>query len=219
MEGRRTEAVVRADGREFHVVGTVRGLASEEARVEEAFARLEPQGLALGVPPEDLEGLAQLAAGAEYEHEYSEADEVYAHYLEQFGAVELPPRDIVAAYRAARERGLPVAAIDLPEAEYVDKFTQAVSTWQLLRYNWRVRRIAKRPPAAASALEFHLWWDREVGRLKGFAALERSREEAMASRLLAAELPSGRVLVLLEAARVEGLLRALAALLAPAAHA
>ena len=205
------EGVVRTRLAEFHLLGTVRGLASEAARVEAAVARLAPDAVAFGVGPEDLDGLTQFEKGAAYEHDYSESDEVYAHFLAQYGPVELPPRDLVAGYRAARERGVPTVAVDLPEVAYVEAFTKAISGWQLLRYNRRVRRLARRPPVADDAMGFHLAWDREVRRLKGFDDLEGQREAHMAARLLAEPALRGRVLVLLEAARVEGVLRRLEA--------
>ncbi|HEV8361019.1 MAG TPA: hypothetical protein VGR28_11245, partial [Candidatus Thermoplasmatota archaeon] len=135
----RSEARVQAPGRDYVIVGTVRGLVSEAARVEAAFDRVQPEVVGLGVGPEDLAGLEQMGRGVDYEHEFSESDEVYAHFLGQFGPVELPPRDLAAAVRLAGERGLQVLAIDLPEVAYVEAFTKAVSGWQLLQYNRRVR--------------------------------------------------------------------------------
>jgi hypothetical protein len=198
------EVVLRAPGRELHVVGTVRGLVAEGARVAAAFDAIAPETVALGVGPEDLEGLQRFLDGEPYEHEFSESDEVYAHFLGQFGPVALPPRDLIEAARLAKARSVPVVAIDLPEVAYVDAFTRAVSGWDLLRYNRRVRRLAKRPPVADTALEFHLAWDHAVGRLRGFAALERTREAHMARQLREASGLNGRVLVLLEAARIAG---------------
>lgn len=203
------EAVIRAGDREFHVVGTVRGLVREAERVEALIAKLEPQAVALGLGPEDLQGLERLEAGASYEHDFSEADEIYAHFLGQFGEVALPPRELVAALRAARARDIPVLAVDMPEVAYVDAFTKAVTAWQLLRYNRRVRKLARSAPALEDALEFHLWWDRQICRLAGFARVERLREQHMASTLLGGSAPPGRVLVLVEAARVEGLVLAI----------
>lgn len=199
---------MRAGDRELHLFGTVRGLVSEAARVEGLFERVKPEVVALGVGPEDLEGLRQLDAGTAYEHDFSEADDVYAHYLGQFGPVELPPRDLVRAVRLAAERKVPVVPIDLPEVQYVDAFTKAISGFELLRYNHRIRKLAKRPPQAEDALEFHLAWDRAIGKLRGFAALERHREAHMAERLRTAPELAGRVLVLVEAARLEGVVRA-----------
>lgn len=207
----RTEAIVRSGSTEFHIVGTVRGLASEAARVEQVMAHLQPAGVALGVGPEDLDGLRQLQAGTAYEHEFSEADEVYAAYLEQFGAVALPPPDLVAAVRLADAGGKPVVALDLPEVAYVEAFTQEISGFQLLRYNRRIRKLARKPPAVEDAMGFHLWWDAQVSRLDGFARLERRREGHMAAALRTGTWPPGRVLVLVEAARVEGLVRSLEA--------
>jgi hypothetical protein len=201
----RDEAVVEHGPRSFHLLGTVRGLRSEGLRVASAFDALRPAAVALGVGPEDLDGLSKFAEGASYEHEYSEADEVYAHYLGQFGEVELPPLDLVVAVRRARAAGLPMLPIDLPEAQYVDLFTRSVSGWTLLRYNRRVRQLARRPPRAGDALDFHLRWDAEVRRMAGFRQLEDAREAAMAASLQRGPLPEGCILVLVEAARLAGI--------------
>lgn len=201
---------MRRSDAEFHIVGTIRGLASEASRVEAAFGAIRPDAVALGVGPEDLEGLARFSEGAEYEHEYSLSDEIYSHFLEQFGEVSLPPRDLVAAVRLAREHGLEVVPIDMPEHAYVDLFTDSVGALQLLRYQRRLRRLAAKPLAGRTAMEWHLAWDEEVTRLRGFARVERVREDRMAERLQA--FPhGGTVLVLLEAARVEGVMRRLEA--------
>jgi pheromone shutdown protein TraB len=209
----RGEARIEVPGCQFVVLGTVRGLVSEAARVEAAFERVQPDIVALGVGPEDLAGLEQHAKGAEYEHDYSESDEVYAHFLAQFGPVELPPRDLALAVELAARRGVPLVAIDLPEVAYVEAFTREVSGWQLLMYNRRVRKLAKRPPAAEDAMDFHLAWDRAIGRLKGFATLEREREEHMARNLAEDARFRGKVLVLVEGARVEGLVHKLMTLM------
>jgi pheromone shutdown protein TraB len=187
-------------------VGTVRGLATEARRVHQAFESVQPAAVALGVGPEDLDGLRQVLKGAAYEHDYSFADELYEHVLRTFGEVSLPPQDLVEAVQLADERGIPVMPIDLPEPAYVDLFTSSIGAFALLRYQRRLKRIARKARAPPTAMEWHLAWDRELTRLRGFALLERGREEAMA-KCLAGFPHQGRILVLLEAARVEGVLR------------
>lgn len=192
----------------LHVLGTVPGLKSEGARVAEHFERVRPAALGLGVGPEDLAGLRAFASGAAYEPADSEADEVYAHYLAQYGEVELPPPDYVAAVQLAGKAGIPVFPLDLPEAAYVARFTEEVSGWAMLRYSRRVHQLARHPPPTEDALGFHLWWDARVRRLGGFDAVERARERAMASRMRGEAWPAGDALVVLEAARHAGVVAA-----------
>jgi hypothetical protein len=164
--------------------------------------------VALGVGPEDLQGLVAFVGGATHSLELSDADEVYEHYLRQYGDVELPPPDYVTAVQLAQKAGLPVVALDLPEVAYVTRFTEEISGWALLRYSRRVHSLARHPPPTEDALGFHLWWDEQVRRLGGFDAVERAREEAMAKSLREERWPEGDVLVVLEAARLAGVQRA-----------
>jgi hypothetical protein len=189
-------------------LGTVPGLRAEGARVGARFEAVRPAAVGLGVGPEDLAGLQAFVGGATFEPSGSEADEVYEHYLRQYGEVELPPPDYVAAVQLAGKAGVPVVALDLAEVAYVQRFTEEVSGWAMLRYSRRVHRLARSPPPAEDALGFHLWWDEQVRRLGGFEALERAREQAMASRLRSEAWPAGDVLVVVEAARLAGVLAA-----------
>ncbi|MCA1813702.1 MAG: hypothetical protein LC624_07095 [Halobacteriales archaeon] len=204
-------------GGTLHLVGTVPGLKSEGSRIGALFEELRPSAVALGVGPEDLAGLQAFVGGATFEPMGNDADDVYEHYLRQYGEVELPPPDFVAIVQLAGKAGLPIVALDLPEVAYVTRFTEEVSGWALLRYNRRIQQLARHPPPCDDAVSFHLWWDEQLRRLAGFAAVERAREQAMAARLRAEAWPAGDVLVVLEAARLEGVVRGSAGPLAETA--
>lgn len=188
----------------LHLEGTVPGLKAEGPRIAERFDALQPAAVALGIGPEDLAGLRAFVGGATYEPVGSDADDVYEHYLRQYGDVELPPPDYVTAVQLAAKASLPIVPLDLPEVAYVQRFTDEVSGWALLRYNHRVHQLARHPPPVDDALGFHLWWDEQVRKVRGFDAVERAREQAVAARLRTEAWPRGDVLVVLEAARLAG---------------
>lgn len=58
------ETTLRIGGTSVHLIGSIPGFVPDAARVQAALTAEGPSCLALGVPPEDLAGLAALAAGA-----------------------------------------------------------------------------------------------------------------------------------------------------------
>lgn len=136
---------------------------------------------------------------------------VYGLALERFGKVALPPPDLVAAVEVAHDADVPLFGVDFSEERYGDVFAENVGTFALMRYTRAVRRLARRPPEAASPREFAVAWDAALRRIRGYDAVERAREAQMAgaARHLASE--HGVVLLVVDAAREDGVLAALAA--------
>lgn len=201
-------------GGEVLLLSTVQGLASEAARVREAFARAEPQAVALGLSPEAVAALLRYEPDPEADpfedlgdHEY-----VFAYKLKEYGEVGLPPPDVMEAVRLARESGVPLHGVDLTEERYEDAFTANVNWWGLLRYGRVQRKLARKPPHAPDARAFSLAWDARVRRVKGLARIEALREETIAAGARAlAKQAGGRVLLLVDAPREAGVARALRA--------
>lgn len=199
---------VRVGRAVVHVLGTAHGLVSEVGRVEEAFARLRPDAVGIGVAPAELDALAAHAAGQAPEEddvaETIDPSESYAVGLSRFGEIGLPPPDLLAALGLAREAGVEPVALDLDESQYSDVFAANVGPFALFRYGRRVRRMAKRPPAAGSPREFALAWDRKIRALRGFDAVERTRERHMAVRLETVSAGAAVVLAVVDVARADG---------------
>lgn len=216
---------IAVPGGEVHVLATVHGLVSEAARVEEAFRRVAPRAVALGLGAEGVAGLRHhLARKAEpvapverpddpYDYDAAElladSEIAYGIALQKFGKVLLPPPDLLAAVRLAIESEVPVLGVDFSEEQYGEAFSKSVSAWALLRYSRRSRAIERRPPVAATPREFALAWDAHLTRIRGYAALERAREARMAAgaRALAAE--HGVVLLVVDPPREAGVAEAL----------
>lgn len=198
---------VRVGGAHVLVVDTVLGLESEEQVVADALAAFEPDAVALGVSPEELEGLGDYLE-ASGEPPQPEPDR-YAEGLMEFGATSLPPPSLLAAVTAARDRGLPLEALDLPEEAYTEAFTDLVSTWQLFWNTRREKKLARNPPDVESAREYALVWDAKRQKASGLARLADRREAHMADRIRDVAARFDRVAAVVETPRAVGVLEEL----------
>lgn len=220
-----TTTAVEVPGGAVHVLATVHGLATEAARVEDAFRRVAPRVVALALGVEGVAGLRHhLARKAEpvapkapapdgddpYEYDaedlLADSEIAYGLALQKFGKVLLPPPDLLAAVRLADESKLPIYGVDFSEEQYGEAFAKHVTAWALFRYSRRSRRIEKRPPKAATAREFALAWDAHLTRVKGYATLEREREARIAAGAKALAREHGAVLLVVDPPREAGVL-------------
>lgn len=157
----------------------------------------------------------------EYEAEdlLTDSEAVYGLALQRYGKVRLPPRELTAAIVLAQAAKIPFFGVDFPEEEYAEVFTSNVTTWALLRYTRRTRKLEKRPPEAATARDFALAWDAALRKVRGYDAVEKARERRIAEAATVLARQHGRVLLLVEAAREAGVVAALRAPATPDAKA
>jgi hypothetical protein len=134
----------------------------------------------------------------------SDTDMTYSRKLAAFGDVELPPPAFREAVARADAAGAEVACLDLDDDAYTEAFVEHVTYWQLLRHSRTIRGMRRMPASGPEALA--LEWDRRVRAIKGFAAVERARERAIAAGLLSLLARHQRVLVVLDLPLVEGVL-------------
>ncbi len=147
----------------------------------------------------------------------SDTDMTYSRKLAAFGDVELPPPAFREAVRRAEDAGAEVAWLDLDDDAYTEAFVEHVTYWQLLRHSRTIRGMRRMRATGPEALA--LEWDRRVRAIKGFAAVERERERAIAAGVLGLLARHKRVLVVLELPLVDGVLAQLKRQGAPASGA
>lgn len=200
---------------EVALLATVQGLVEEREQVRRAFRDVKPTHLALGVAPESAASLVGYERNEEDDpfDDLPDHDYVYSVKLSEFGPVDLPPPDLLDATRIAKELGVTVQGVDLTEEAYGELFTKQVSVWGFLRYGRIQRRLAKKPPKAPDARSFSLAWDAAIRKVKGIARVEAAREDAIATAAASlARETGGRVLLILDVAREEGVRARLASL-------
>lgn len=213
------QARLRLGACDVLLLGTVPGYVPDAARVEQAFQAFLPDAVALGVPPEDVRTLEALAT-ADPKPELPEPDEVTARMLEllgAFGPTAVPSPDLDKATALARERSLPVLALDLDDAAHAQLYTKHVKFRHVLQSNAVRRRLLKAGMGGADAYELARNWDAAWTRPKGLRAVEAAREEQMARRLRKEAEGHRTLLAVLPAPRLAGVVRLLSADAAAAA--
>ncbi|MCA1818490.1 MAG: hypothetical protein LC620_00295 [Halobacteriales archaeon] len=189
-------------------LGTLAGFVPEGDRVRAAFAAHVPDTVALGVPPEDLPGLEGLwkAEGArEQLAEPDAASERLLKVLSRFGATRIPSPDLEVAFALARAGGIPVVAVDLDDAAHSAAYVQRVKVRHLW---WAPRREAKLLARdfgdAKDPYELAAAWDAEANASRPLRQVEALREAAMADGVRTAAAVSRRLLAILPAPRLAG---------------
>jgi hypothetical protein len=221
-------------GRDVLLLGTVKGLVAEAAEVRAQFERFQPSAVALAVGPRELEEIAQAlvekkgaqAAGrrlgptgltdelierdedagdvGDFGLFVSSSDMMFVRRLSKFGDVELPPPSYQEAVRAAGEKGVPAAAVDLDDEAYTDAFIANVSALALFRQARQLRKLAKRKLRAQDPVAFALEWDARATRIAGYRRVEEAREGKIAAGIGSLCEAAGRVLALVEVERMAG---------------
>ena len=182
-------------GRDYLLLGVVRGLPSEVAPVLEAIDAFRPDAIGVGVPPAELDGLNEHFVGTPTEPlvplAAMEAAEIRG--LVRYGEVHLPNPAFIGVLGWAKAHGVPVTALDPDDGEYVDLFTGHIGYLELVRRTLRERRLAKRPPTSPTPDEFVLEWDRTRSPGAGSARFAEAREAALVDGLRRLAPKAGRV--------------------------
>lgn len=206
------EAHLRIGACTLTLLGTVPGSVPDGHRVRDAVARDDPDAIAVGVPPEDLEALHALQQDPDRLEELPELDEMDAHFvglLGRFVEVQVAPSpDLAAAYEAKRL----LHPVDLDDASHTDRYTQRMKVRHLVQRSSVHRRTLKRTfEEATDPWDLARQWDRALARVKPLAAIEVEREAVMATGLRTLADRYGRLVAVVPAARFDGVLSRLTA--------
>jgi hypothetical protein len=210
---RTPQARFRLGGCDVLAVGTVPGFAPDGERVEQAFQAFLPDCVALGVPAEDLTVLESLAL-ADPRPELPRPDEATERLLEllaAFGATAIPSPDLERATVLARAAGVEVAALDLGDQEHASLYTRHVKFRHVIQSNAIKRRLLKGGVEGADAYALADAWDAAWTRPRGLREVEVARESHMADRLREVARGHRRVLAVLPAPRLAGIVQRLQA--------
>lgn len=189
---------VTVNGARIELLGACQGLEGEARHTAQAILEADPDIVALALDPELVEHVDELGPSPEASVE----DEAYRRGLSEWGEVQLPPPEYEAAALAAEELDVPVRGVDLPEPDFVDRYTDLVSVVDLTRRAFRVRWMKVWPPSASTPAGFCESFDEKLNR-GPFGQLEQAREVEIARRL--GELSSeGSVSCVLSVQRLEG---------------
>ncbi|MCD6147393.1 MAG: hypothetical protein J7J34_05270 [Thermoplasmata archaeon] len=198
------ERVLRVNNCDIHLVGVIHGLEREGERVKYLFEEINPGCIALGIPKEDIATIKKFVDdGIEFDMlpEQKRFFEILSHY----GKVSIPPPDLVALYKLSEEKGVDLEAIDMDDEHYADVFTKKVSLINFIRNSRRNKKLLKREFDFHSAEEFVEEWEKRYNSMKSFRAIEKAREENMASRLLSLSDRYEKILAVVPYQRFDGI--------------
>ncbi|MEK6851226.1 MAG: hypothetical protein AABY30_01665, partial [Candidatus Thermoplasmatota archaeon] len=145
----------------------VRGLVPEGERVRRTIEELSPEAVALTVGREELETLIAYD-GADHPPANWE-EEVYVAGLEAWGPVKKPPPCFVEAVRAAKERGVPLRALDFNDEDYTEEYVNRIGTVDLLIHTRLEKKVAKHRWTATTPEEFVMEFDGLVNDPEAYA--------------------------------------------------
>lgn len=177
---------------------------SERKKVKKIFKEVDPDIVCLPISKEEFTGLKACVEGEVDEMALSNLEEIYAEKLKQFGKVAVPPPYLAQAYIMAKEKGIKLRALDLPEEEFTDFYCANVSTVDLVMHSQRVRRLKKALFKMERVEDFVLKWDSIVTKTTGLRIVEEKREEVMSQSLFKVPSKYKRVLAIIELERFEG---------------
>ena len=209
------QARLRLGSCDVLLLGTVPGFVPDGERVAQAFAAFLPDCVALGVPPEDVRTLERLAR-EDPKPPLPEPDDVTERLLGlvgKFGPTAIPSPDLERATALARGASLPIASLDIDDAEHAALYTKHVKFRHVVQSNSVKRMLLKDGVEGADAYAVAAAWDAAWTRPKGLRRVEEAREEWMAQRLKVLASRHSRILAVVPSVRMA----AVAARLAPAA--
>jgi len=198
------------------IMSSVKGLVSERELVRAASRTVKPRCLAVGISPGEIDGLRNLAESGDDPPEFflSQHEILYATGLSFLAdklddKVKVPPPSFDEAVKLGVEKGIELEGLDLQEVEYTEAYIKHITRWQWLRQGMRLKKLKKKPWASTTPDDFAFEYDDALGALPGYAALERTREQAMADRLIELADDHTRILAVIELPRVDGVIQRL----------
>ena len=202
------DARVRLGEAEVRLLGTIAGFAPDGERVQEALQE-RVDCVALGIPPEDVEALGQLADDPGLVSDLPEPDEWterLMEHLSRWGETRIPSPDLAAALAGARRWGAAVEALDLDDDAHTEAHTTRLKMRHLVRMNFARNRMLKEPFDAPGPYDLAAAWDAREHGIAPLRAIQEAREAHMAERLTALGREHLRILAVVPAPRFAGVL-------------
>ena len=187
---------------EIRILSTVKGLVSESDIVESEIESFNPDLIALGIGPEEVNGTREWD-GEPYD--MSGWDEIYGLSLRKIvgdKGVKLPPPSFSTAIKVSDSKKIDVIGIDMDEESFTEAYTKNISTWQLFKRGRLEKSMSKAGIEGKTPEEIALNMESSIRELSGFANLERERVKTMAENLRVQSETRKKILSIIEISNV-----------------
>ncbi len=186
------------------LLGIVKGLAKDAELAESTFEEVNPLAVGIHISPEELMGLEAVVQGEIEEVPLSSYEMVYAKKLSRFGEVQVPSPSLVTIFKKAKDKEIPVIALDMDEETYSDIYTETISGLSMIRTSLKLKGVNRKKFRSTTAEGFSIEWDRAVNS-KAYMKLERIRENHMADEIRNSISKYSPLLCLVELERMNGI--------------
>ena len=187
---------------EIRILSTVKGLVSESDIVESEIESFNPDLIALGIGPEEVNGTREWD-GEPYD--MSGWDEIYGLSLRKIvgdKGVKLPPPSFSTAIKVSDSKKIDVIGIDMDEESFTEAYTKNISTWQLFKRGRLEKSMSKAGIEGKTPEEIALNMESSIRELSGFAKLENARVKAMLTNLRIQSETRKKILAIIEISNV-----------------
>ena len=187
---------------EIRILSTVKGLVSESDIVESEIESFDPDLVALGIGPEEVNGTREWD-GEPYD--MSGWDEIYGLSLRKIvgdKGVKLPPPSFSTAIKISDSKKISVIGIDMDEESFTEAYTKNISTWQLFKRGRLEKSMSKAGIEGKTPEEIALNMESSIRELSGFAKLESARVKAMLTNLRIQSETRKKILAIIEISNV-----------------
>ena len=187
---------------EIRILSTVKGLVSESDIVESEIESFDPDLVALGIGPEEVNGTREWD-GEPYD--MSGWDEIYGLSLRKIvgdKGVKLPPPSFSTAIKISDSKKIDVIGIDMDEESFTEAYTKNISTWQLFKRGRLEKSMSKAGIDGKTPEEIALNMESSIRELSGFAKLENARVKAMLTNLRIQSETRKKILAIIEISNV-----------------
>jgi hypothetical protein len=193
-------------GAEYLVLGAVRGLAADAARIGPALDGFRPVLVALALSEDEYRGIREYFVVPAVEPIVSLTGNEVAEIrgLARYGEVRVPNPTWAATIAWGLERGVPVEPVDPSDETYATMFTDHIGYPELVRRTLRERSLTRRPPTPPTPDEFALEWSARISSKGGSARLAAARDAAAVGAVRRFATRGGRIAVIVDRERFDG---------------
>ena len=187
---------------EIRILSTVKGLVLESDIVESEIESFDPDLVALGIGPEEVNGTREWD-GEPYD--MSGWDEIYGLSLRKIvgdKGVKLPPPSFSTAIKVSDSKKIDVIGIDMDEESFTEAYTKNISTWQLFKRGRLEKSMSKAGIDGKTPEEIALNMESSIRELSGFAKLENARVKTMLTNLRIQSETRKKILAIIEISNV-----------------
>jgi hypothetical protein len=191
------------------ILPIIKGLRSEYDRVK-AMIDDTFDCVAVTLSIEDIEIFTSMDL-SDMEYDPSEYDAVYAHFLKQFGEVDVPVPAFKAVIDRCNELGVKPIPLEMCDEEFTKEYCEHIKIWDMLKEKRLLRKAIKNGFDMTSPEIFVEEWDALSMSIKGHRILTLKREENIAKELATLTGQKKTILAVIEYERVDGVLQILEA--------